>query len=331
MNRRRLFHTALATVTAGLVLSLAPPASAGHEQVGGLPYGGVVTHLSYFNTSYANATLVGKAVKVVEAKWVRQDGPAPGQSQQWYDRYYRAIREVHRISGAKFVIVVNRADWDAETVVRLLEPLVNEGIVGAIEGSNEWDNVAGRTDPNWAQQIRDHQRALWSAVKSRWPNLTVVGPSLSYKITGAYVGDLSAYLDVGNFHYYGLATGIDTRDLDARLADKRKVSGSKPMIATESNGVIGDGYVGTELDQANTMRLLHQLLGARGVHRVFTYETLQPSNPKYSPTHRESNFGIYERGGDGRWYAKPVFFPVRDANRREGPVASDLLGTAGRS
>ncbi len=135
--------------------------------------------------------------------------------------------------------------------------------------------------------------------------------------TGATVGDLSDHLDLGNVHYYGSTTnGIDVSDLDERIANARLVSGTKPLWATEAGGIVGDGYTDTEQDQAHVMRRLYQLLGQRGVERVFSYELVNGSRPSRPPTHRENNFGAHEVVADGSWNAKPVFFEVRAANRR---------------
>lgn len=308
---RRFF--ALAVLVAWL--SGCAPAPPPAPQGAALPAGGVVSHLGYFDTPYADAGAVAAAVKAMEAKLVR-DSIGPDQAPEYYSRIYAAFRRVAARSGAKFLLVATRADRSVTAQLDAMAPLVADGIVWGIEGANEWDNVAGQSDQRWKDQLRAHQIELYRAVKARWPDMPVVGPSLSYKV-GSAVGDLSANLDYGNLHYYGLTTGVDTRDLDERIANARMVSGGKPLWATESNGVVGDGYVGTEPDQATVMRQLYELLGERGVDRVFSYELVNAGRfRKYPATHRENNFGSYEITGKGRWRQKPVFFEVRTANRR---------------
>ncbi len=295
-------------------LSLSPgAASANHGS--SLPAGGVASHLGYFNTHYGDATRTAAAVKVIEAKLVR-DGIAPNQGPQYYKRIYAAFRTVNKKSGARFLLGAGRADQSVTAQLDAFAPLVANGIVWGIEGANEWDNVAGQTDPLWAEQLRAHQKELHRQVKARWPGMPVVGPSLSLK-TGAYVGDLSAHLDYGNVHYYASKTnGLSLSDLDNRIASAKRVSGTKPLWATEANGIMGDGYIDTEQDQALSQRVLYQLLGQRGVHRVFSYELLDGSRPSRPQTHRENNFGAIEITAEGIWRAKPVFFEVRAANRR---------------
>lgn len=316
MDRRR-FWCGLAAVAAALTL-VPSTAQAAHSP--NLPAGGVNTHLTYFGTPYGDAELVAKAAKTAEAKLLR-DNVAPYQNQGWYDRVYSAFRRVNAVSGARFMLIAVRADQSAADQVNAMAPLVNSGIVSAIEGANEWDNKNGHV-AGWEVQLRTHQCELYRQVKARWPNMTVVGPSLSYKV-GSYVGDLSHCMDMGNFHYYARSSGIDTRDLNRRWADNAVVSGwgdgsGDPIVVTEANGILGDGFGGTEATQAQGMKDLYRVLGALpygGAHRVVAYEMLQPGRPNRPATDWQNNFGIYKSCPQG-WCGKPVFFPVRDANRR---------------
>lgn len=282
---------------------------------GPLPAGGIATHLGYFNTSYADVGAAAVAVKDVEAKIVR-DSVAPDQDPGYYARIYEAFRHVAAVSGAKFLLIATRADERVAAQLDAVAPLVADGIVWGIEGANEWDNVAGRTDPLWRDKLREHQIELYQQVKARWPDMPVVGPSLSFKKSGSQLGDLSTFLDYGNLHYYGLARGIDRSDLRERLVSARVVSGAKPMWTTEANGIIGDGYAGDEKDQARVMRRLYRILAAHGVERVVSYELVNEGLRKHPPSHRENNFGSYKLSSDGTWERKPVFFEVRTANRR---------------
>ena len=293
-------------------LTAADGALASHATA--LPAGGVVSHLSYFNTPYADARSAGLGVKVLEAKMVRDSIP-PNQPQGYYDRLYDAFRSVSTQSGARFLLTTTRADESVTAQLDAIAPLVASGIVWGVEGANEWDNVTDLA-AGWEAQLRAHQKELYLQVKARWPGLPVVGPSLSFSKTGPIVGDLSSYLDYGNIHYYGSIRGIDTRDLDRRIANARAVSGSKPMWATEANGIVGTGYPDSERAQATVMRDLYWLLGQRGVRRVFSYELVNGSRPSRPASDRENNFGSFKVSSAGTWQAKPVFFEVRAANRR---------------
>ncbi len=280
-----------------------------------LPAGGVASHLGYFDTPYGDPATAASAAKDLEVKILR-DGIAPHQAPAYYARIHDAFRRVNAATGVTFLLGAGRADQSVTAQLDAFAPLVADGIVRGIEGANEWDNVAGQVDPRWAETLRAHQVELYRQVKERWPTMPVVGPSLSYK-TGRLVGDLSAHLDIGNLHYYAsVGNGIDRSDLDARIAEARLVSGTKPMWATEANGIMGDGYPDSDQDQAEIMRRLYRLLGERGIQRVFSYELLDGSRPRRPPTHRENNFGAFRIGGDGSLQAKPVFFEVRAANRR---------------
>ena len=84
---------------------------------------------------------------------------------------------------------------------------------------------------------------------------------------------------------------------------------------------IGDGYtfganaIGEKI-QGDGFRLLAAELGSRGVHRVFSYELVNGSRPGESTTNAQNSFGCYRIESDGRWTAKPLFYPVRDTCRR---------------
>lgn len=324
----------LISVITALVLLPAIPANAGHANTAtGLPYGGVNTHITYFNTPYADAELVAQTLKVVEAKLYR-DGINPDQGQGYYDRFAAAVRRIREVSGARMTAGTTKANYTPAQTKEVLDqyaPLINEGHIIAIEGANEWN---GKTE-NWVEELRAHQCDLYKQVKARWPNLPVVGPSMSVSTAGfnnsstpgTQVGDLSHCMNVGNFHFYGRHTGIDTRHLARRWEDSAIMNGwadgsGDPMIATESNGIFGceEPYTGsTEETQRLGMIDLYDLLGKQaygGAHRVYAYELLNGSRPSFSACHSENNYGAFKQGSDGKWYAKPVFFPIRDANRR---------------
>ena len=311
-----------AALIAMLVLLPVVPAQAGHGT--NLPLGGVNTHLTYNRSVYDNYELVAQKMKQAEVKLYR-DGIGPGQPQAYYDHFAAAVRRIRTVSGARFTAGFSRADQTPEQIAQILDqlaPLVAEGHVVGVEGANEWDNAVGQTDPDWAIDLRAHTCELHKQVKARWPKMTVIGPSLSYKTTGSYVGDLSACMDVGNFHYYTGPNGIYAPDLVARWKDKAIVAGwadgaGDPMIVTESNGVFGSNVSGsTEETQAQNMKDLYLALSGLdygGAHRVFAYELFNDSRlNKFDPTHSENNYGIFD--SDGR--VKPVYFPVLEANRR---------------
>lgn len=321
MSTRRI-RLALVALVTGLTLLPAAPVNAGHGT--NLPYGGVNTHLTYSNTKYYDYEYVAQKLKESETKFYR-DAINPGQGQAYYDRFATAVRRIREVSGARLVAIFVRADQtpaQIQQVMDQLAPLVAEGHVAAFEGSNEWDNVAGSTVSGWEQQVRTHQCELWNKSRAQFPTMPVIGPSLSYKTTGSFVGDLSHCMSIGNFHYYS-ADGIYSPDLVARWRDKGIVAGwadgsGDPMLVTESNGIYScDGaYPNTsEQTQAQRMTELYQALGGLeygGAHRVFTYELLNGSKPSRDACHRENNFGIFRSDGS----RKPVFTPVLEANRR---------------
>ncbi len=315
MKRRQLIIGGAASAALAALDTVARPvpAFAGHDANNNLPYGGVNTHFTYFGTPYGNASATVDRLKRLLTR-VARDGLAIGQSSGWYDRVYSAIRLAYDDGSTrpktKFIMIAGKPGQSITAHLDVLAPLVNEGIVVAIEGPNEWDINGG---DNWVAELRAHQQELYTKVKARWPSMTVIGPALAHSNRyGDDLGDLSSYMNVGNVHFYATAAGIDTDYLDRVIAGAKLVAGTKPLIATESNGIIGDGYPGDESTQDDTMRLLYQLLGERGVHRVMCYELLNGSAPDQPSTHRENNFGCWRAD----YSVKPLAYAVYEANLR---------------
>lgn len=333
MNRKIV--GAIASLAVILTLLPAVPAQAGHgNTTSGLPYGGVNTHITYFGTVYDDPENLAQLMKVLEAKQYR-DAVNPDQGQGYYDKFNLAVRRIREVAGSRLIAGTVRSYYTPSQTKQVLDqyaPLIAEGHIIAIEGANEPN---GDTS-NWVQETRAHQCDLYKQVKARWPNLTVIGPSMSLDSSGlnnsgtpgAQLGDLSHCMDLGNFHFYARHTGIDTRYLARRWEDSGIIAGwqdgsGDPMIATEANGIYGceSPYTGSTAEsQRLGMIDLYNLLAKLpygGAHRVFAYELLDGTVLHQKPAcHSENNYGMYRKLADGRWEAKPVFFPVRDANRR---------------
>jgi hypothetical protein len=317
VNRRRFL---LGAGTAAVALTVRPSSRGYDPDQGPLPYGGVATHLWYFGTQYDDSRKVAEYLRRVEAPIARDEWL---RSEAWPEqrgRFLDALELAHTVAGTTFVMITGRATEPIDPVLDEMEPYAE--LLAGIEGPNEW-NLKER--PQWKEELSAYTKELYAKVRDRpaFDGIPVVGPSLGLSKTwGPLFGDHSRYMDVGNFHFYQPATQVDIRYYRASLAGARAVSGSKPMVATEVNGIIGDGYAGNEVDQAWNYDHLMRLLGHDGIHRGFCYQLLDFAKPSRPLTHQENNFGCYRFD----YTAKPLAEAVRKLNRRD---ASPFLLGAG--
>jgi hypothetical protein len=290
-----------------------------------LAYGGVATHLSFFNTPYADSASVARAVKALGARWAR-DGIPTGQGDSWYDRVYLAARRVHASTetapATYFSMIGGHPAEPVDETLDVLEPLVRYGIVRVIEGANEWDRNSDEHEgviqygPGVLKELREHQEELYAKVHQRFPGVQVAGPTLDPD-NAELMGDLSHAMDLGNLHLYFTRLPIDVDGMDRHLRQTRRMTGSRPLIATESNFIIGDGYryganrEGERAQASGYVEILRRL-GERGVTRVFCYELVDGSSPRDPTSGRENNFGCFRSD----WSAKPLAFEVREVCQR---------------
>jgi hypothetical protein len=308
VNRRR-FLLALGTTAAALAVRTPPGCDPPCRR--GSAYGGVATHLGYFDTQYGDAAKLAEHLHLIGAKVARDEWLPPEASSGHRRRYLAAMELAHTVAGTKFLMVSGRATEPIDPVLDEMEPYVE--LLAGIEGPNEW-NLKGR--PRWREELSAYTRDLYAKVRDRraFDGIPVVGPSIGLsKDSGPVFGDHSRHMDVGNFHFYQPASQIDLGYYRASLAGARTVAGSKPMVATEVNGIIGDGYPGTEADQARSYEYLMRLLGEDGIRRGLCYQLFDFSQPSRPLSHRENNFGCYRVD----FSAKPLATAVRRVNRTD--------------
>jgi hypothetical protein len=321
VNRRRFLLAAGAVGAAVAVRPRSPGCPADGGESDPLPYGGVATHLWYFETQYGDTAKVAEHLRRIQAPIARDEWLLPEAWPEYRRRYLDALELVHTEAGTTFVMVAGRATDPIDPVLDQMEPYAE--LLAGIEGPNEW-NLKGR--PRWREELSAYTEELYAKVRDRpaFDGIPVVGPAIGLsKDSGPLFGDHSRHMDVGNFHFYQPATQVDLRYYRASLAGARAVSGDKPIVATELNGIIGDGHPGTEADQAANYRFLMELFGQDGIQRGFCYQLLDFSKPSEPLTHHENNFGCYRADHS----AKPLAEAVREANLRDASPA--LLGERG--
>ncbi len=211
-----------------------------------------------------------------------------------------------------------------------LQRIVDNGLapaLDAIEGPNEWDSRGG---PTWAAQDRAYQMQLYAGVTSdpALRSIPVIGPSVANIADAAQLGDLSAYLDYGNVHAYPRG-GQPLSRLSVELAGERAVSGTKPVMSTETgyqtavNGSSQQPPV-SAATQAVYLSWLYPAFSTSGVARTYVYELLDDhADPTLAV--EEDNFGIVTAPG----VPKPAYPAIRNLLALTGAATAPTAPTVG--
>ncbi len=289
---------------------------------------GVNVHLGAEGTAYANFPKVESLLVGLGVHHVRTALPR-NPSRQFYDEVKALAADgitTDLILGSAGAVKGGSATL---TPVALeLSRIVDNGLapaLDAVEGPNEWDSRGG---PTWAAQVRSYQMQLYAGVRAdpALSSLPVIGPSVANIADAAQLGDLSAYLDYGNVHAYPRGDQPLSR-LSAELAGERTVSGTKPIIATETGYQTAIHGTGTQppvsdSTQAVYLSWLYPAFTTSGVARTYVYELLD-NTADPSLTVQEDNFGIVKASG----VAKPAYSAVRSLLALTGADAAQGGGT----
>jgi hypothetical protein len=230
--------------------------------------------------------------------------------------YYERCRALAAV-GIRFNLLTSfKTLWSEPTDPAKLDDVYRwcNGAVDSFEGVNEPDLQripAGY--PDWKTQTLQSQKTLWQTVKGNpaLRNVKVLGPTIVWAPTA--LGNQSAYMDYGNWHPYpggecptcGDAYG---QNVDTFMAKYRTISGTKPIIATETgyhNAVdapaAGHRGVSERAAAIYLPRLLLEYFN-RGFARTYLYELIDSA---YDPsdTLPNAHFGLLRYDGS----EKPAF------------------------
>jgi hypothetical protein len=250
---------------------------------------GVNVHLSYGSTAYNDFPAVRDALVGLGIHHVR-DGACAGCT--WLFSRYLALGalgiKATMIIGSPKNITGSLAD-NLASIRNSLRPAVD-----AVEGPNEYD-AAG--DPDWVANLRAYQQDLYRRVRSdpALTGLSVIGPSFTSATSRTRFGDQSAWMDSGNMHPYPSGEA-PSKNLTAELGSAAAVSGSKPVVATET------GYHNATATTSGHRPVSEAAAGVyipdlfleyfrRGVQRTFSYE-LVDERPETPLTNIEQHFGL---------------------------------------
>ncbi|HTV73810.1 MAG TPA: hypothetical protein VME66_08915 [Candidatus Acidoferrales bacterium] len=238
---------------------------------------GVNVHLHDGGDSVYNARYAAFA-PLLEATGIRH--LRDGLIDTTYQAYYDHLNELGR-AGIHATLITSVGQSVA--LLRAYPTRVPYAIE-AYEGPNEYD---ARHDPNWVTHLRAFTQLLYHAVKddSQTAKYPVLGPSLISAQSAAALGDLSAWMDFGNIHDYfagfnpgtpgwgSAAFGTRYGSIAYNLALEARVSGKKPVIATETGYCTADAKndVPPVVQGRYVPRLFFEQFNA-GIVKTFEYE-----------------------------------------------------------
>ena len=298
----RLF--AVAATAAALLLAPAPvradtarPAAAFTDSVG------VNVHLTYLDTPYGNFDLVRQRLRELGVRHVR-DGLT------WQGYLLAALGS----DGVKADLIMGDPDGRSGPLADHLTTVRTQlaGMVDGLETANEWDSSSGWR-ASWPDELRSFTTTLRNAVDADpvLHGLPVVGPSLVGGDSRDRLGDMSAVIDDGNLHNYA-GGNLPEAAIDADLALAAKVSGVKPVLATEAgyhdalSAAWGQPPVPEDVAAPYLLRMFLENF-RRGIVRTYGYE-LVDEWPGQALTNPEGSFGLLRAD----FSRKPAFTALRN-------------------
>lgn len=166
----------------------------------------------------------------------------------------------------------------------------------AFEGQNEILNIYVKWDDAKRDAARAHHIALFKAIKAspRWRDTPVIGPSAVGHTAYVALGDLGAFMDLGNAHAYplGPAPAAPESGYFKEMASASIVAPGKRFVVTETGYQTGDNKEGNQrVSLAASGKYAPRLFLEnfnRGIVRSFWYEFINQGKDKG----QESNFGL---------------------------------------
>jgi hypothetical protein len=317
----------MAVVPAASADVVAPEsAPAFHDSVG------VVTHIVYYDTAYANWDRVVARLDELGVRHVREGvyaNPAP-QWRDWNERYYRAV-ELAAARGIRFTFGMSPPGAGTGTLDQVLQVVggrLRHAAV-ALEAPNEFDKYVG--GPRWPSVLSAYGRDLHRKARATKSlrSLPILGPSFGTPDGPQRVGDQRSWLDVGNIHPYTGGLSPDPEHVKSELARARLTAAGKPVWATEAGFHNALKAPATDQapvsEQAGAVYLLRTFLEhfRSGIRRTYAYELLD-EKPDRAGRESEQHFGLLRND----FSRKPAFTALRNlltlVGRGERPALRPL-------
>ncbi len=199
---------------------------------------GVNIHSSYLSSPYKSGSNILGALQKLGIHNVRDNPSVTAGSQELSNLQFLET------NGIKFDFIINTTaavSGNTGSIQSLVDEINKNSLAGGVlslEGANELDNVnSPNYSANWANNANSIQEVLNSDAQNG--HFVVLGPSLvgiddtADSPTLAATG-IGALLNIGNIHAYPKGGYTPESTIQSHLTAEAKVSGSKPIWATES-------------------------------------------------------------------------------------------------
>jgi hypothetical protein len=222
---------------------------------------------------------------------------------------YAYLNKLRADLGITALLTMGRPDGRGGTVSQLVNDAATKvpNAIFAFEGTNEWDILGGR---NWAGEVRNQQKNLYTAIKSnpRLKSKPVYGPSMGRDTTYSALGNVSPWMDYANLHTYP-GGKPPSNTLNMRLSRSAVNRSNKPVVSTETgyhNLIPTSAGHRPASEQAAAVYYPRLLLEdiRYGMGHTFGFELLDHGSAKVFRDH----LGLLRRD----WSRKPAFNALRN-------------------
>jgi hypothetical protein len=238
-------------------------------------------------------------------------GPAPGTVPNWTNNdYLGKLAQLANIT--KLCVVTTPGQTDLSKLDAYF--IQAGGNWSAIEGPNEPNMTAG-----WGPPTMAWQQQLFAAVKGspllQSRGVKVAGPSLTGTGAGPRaIGDISAYVDYGNWHPYVNGLLPEHQVMDIYVSDAKAVYGNRPLIATEFgyNSSLAQVRIQAAPDDIIVAYLPRAFLTnfSKGFIRSYWHHALTTGNPNTADP--QAGYGLISVNGfvGAKWLVLKSFLSV---------------------
>jgi hypothetical protein len=275
---------------------------------------GIGTDIAAANTTrYGDISLVGRSLNELGIKDLREPMVLPSTNEtQALNQREGWKRLAEMVPGLTVTSVIGKIDDTQGTVAEYADYVRGSlgggaGVIAGVENGNE-PNAPKRywnhdDEYGWVPLVRKRQEQMAREFGggSGLEAIDVLGPSLSggkAPLQYQRLGDISAHLDVGNFHLYpgNTEAGMPSDELDDVISGIKNNIGDAPYWCTEvgmhqgRDSSAGMAFYPEEVAAEYIARIPLEHFN-RGVSRVYLYELL---DQRPDPEHVDSkaHFGL---------------------------------------
>ncbi len=277
---------------------------------------GVDTHLTFSNTAYGAWPRLVAALDELGVKHL-SDGVYgnPNPSWGWFNNYFQNAVQLAASHGMRFAFTMGQPGYRGGSIPQLVSVLSGplRNAVEAVVEPNEFDQFSGLR--HWASPLARYDAKVYKAVKANrsLAPLPVVGPSLVGDGAPKQLGDQQRWLDIGNIHPYTGGLAPSPSYTAAQLRRISRVSGHKPVWATELGYYTAlkapHGTLQPVSEATAAVYLLREFLEdfKSGIARTYAYELIDDT-PDPSGSAYQQHFGLLR----SNYTRKPAFTALKN-------------------